>query len=254
MIWNYNRMETLQMLQHGGVMDLDLISTVRQQQATLGFTQQPWVPDISTIPINPFEEDEGQGYDSRRAGQRDRSASQRRADGEEASKDLATETSALYSKLNLPRPESDPLPIVLDIPTSWRIHSPKGIEQPLKPPPVEEWCAPEFLALVERVERKEKDDGVIWDEISPEERFDVEQGELLAAQMAKLGMTTVEAEAAASLVELGGPSGKMTNVLSDFHIFTTFFHWIKSPSLIHYFLPLYTLQPILPKLWQGGRR
>ena len=207
MLWNYNRMETLHMLRTGGIVDLQLVSTVQQQEILLGLREaDPMIPDISSLPVNPFEEDEGQGYDSRRAAQRVFTPLQRRADGEEASRNVLDETAALKSRHNLPAPEIAPLPYVRNIPTSWRTCSPKGISQPLEPPLISSWCAPEFLKVIEGVEQKEKESGVVWDEVSPEEQFDIEVGNIWASQTAQLGMTIADAEAAASLVTLGGGS------------------------------------------------
>lgn len=195
------------MMKTGGIADLQLLSSVQQQEVMLNLRQaDPLIPDISSLPVNPFQEDEGQGYDSHRSGQRILSASKRRDDGEEASRDVVAETFAVRSKLHVPAPECDPLPVVRNIPTSWRTCSPRGIAQPVAPPPVESWCAPQFLEFVERVKQQERELGVACDDVSPEEQVDIDMGDKWASQAANMGMSVADAEAAASLVTLGGGS------------------------------------------------
>lgn len=66
MIWNFKRLDALNLMQLEGIQTPALLSAVNKAEMDLGLVEdgKPTfkVPDISTLPINPYEAEEGQGY------------------------------------------------------------------------------------------------------------------------------------------------------------------------------------------------
>ena len=135
---------------------------------------QPISDRVLGCPISEEDEGQQQGHESRRlVPHGSRPASQCRADGKETSR---SEVNAVSSRQQQHPTEATP---------------------------------DESLKSVEGMEQKDREDGVPRDEVVPrpeQERLNIQMVCMRDSQATKLGLTEADAEAAASLVTLGGTS------------------------------------------------
>ncbi len=159
------------------------------------------VPDMASIPPNPYEEEEGQGYAWRkRIPGFDASAAVREAQGRAGSEAIKAAAEAIIkaSGRSLPAVDLEPIRVVSGdaLPRNWRLLSPKGLDQPKQPPPPEEWCPAQFLPAFERrpqrgVEEPEADDDA--------EQIEEDNAKRLEEEISRA------AEAAGTLVSMKAP-------------------------------------------------
>lgn len=103
MTWNLNRCsDTLRDMQHLGVQDITLLSSVNAAQRRLDGVPSYNVPDINESPVNPYLVEEGQGYAWRGAQgelpNKKKTAYSRRVEGEAASDAMIEKFAAAITK------------------------------------------------------------------------------------------------------------------------------------------------------------